>query len=288
MIENIKKKQEKRHWILFLLIGFSSFSQIKGVVKDSLTGQPIPYVSVWVENETIGTNAEENGTFTLDAKTAKNIVFSALGYQTKVIPSNNINIVVLSPKAMELNEVVVEKRKRTSEIVIGDFSGIYLNSGVSNVAQENVHIWTKLIRFNDKIKSHPFIKSIEFATRSRLKNSMLRIRIFNINKEEIPIGDAISEDILVKVKKGTNNNTVELSDYNIKIPEEGILIGFEYLKLEQNKLIYEGKLIGYEPSILGFFPGSETLVKLNRDGALFGLSGEYGNVEIALKIKLSN
>ena len=81
---------------------------------------------------------------------------------------------------------------------------------------------------------------------------------------------------------------LDLSKYNIKIQKEGILIGFEYLKLEQNAIIYNGKISSYEPSIKGFFPGGETLLKLNRDGTLIDGSPNYGNVEIALKIKLTN
>ncbi|MDD3004331.1 carboxypeptidase-like regulatory domain-containing protein [Flavobacterium sp.] len=280
---------ENRTFLLLLLMSFVGFSQTKGVIKDSITGQPIPYVSVWVENETIGTTAEFNGEFVINTNDKnKNLVFSALGYQTKIISLKNINTVTLSPKSIELNEVIIGKRKGTNEIVVGDFSGINLNSGVSNAGQENVHIWAKIIRFNDKIKEHPYIKSIEFVTRSELKNSLLRIRIFNIDKQEIPIGDAIDDNILVKVKKGTNPNKVDLSGYNIKIPEEGVLIGFEYLKLEQNKIVYQGN-IRYAPSILGFFPGGNTLIKLSQDGVVFpNITGKYGNVEIALKIKLSN
>jgi len=44
--------------VLFFFITFSLSAQIKGVVKDSLSGEPIPYVNIWVENETIGTTSE--------------------------------------------------------------------------------------------------------------------------------------------------------------------------------------------------------------------------------------
>ena len=55
--------------ILFLLlISFSLSAQIKGVVKDSISGKPIAYVNIWVENENIGTTSEENGSFSLDIK----------------------------------------------------------------------------------------------------------------------------------------------------------------------------------------------------------------------------
>jgi hypothetical protein len=209
-----------------------------------------------------------------------------------------VNNVGLAAKIFELNEVVIYKRKATKEAIVGDFSGIKLNTGVTNTGQENVHVWSKFIRFNEKIKEHPFIKSIEFVTRSNLKNVLLRIRIFNVDQEGIPIEDEIEDNILVPIQKGKKNNIVDLVKYNIRIPEEGILIGFEYLKLEQNKRQYsinkEGdeethETITYEPSVLGFFPGGETLLLLNRDGTLRrGIPIVYGNVEIALKIKLTN
>lgn len=273
--------------VVLFLKTISSFAQTKGIVVDE-NNLPIPYVSIWVESENIGTTSEEDGSFLLEINSEKNIVFSALGYQTKIVSSKEISKVILTLKVIELNEVFVEKRKGKNEVFIGDFSGIKLNSGVTNVGQENVHIWSKFIRFNEKIKEHPFIKSIEFVTHSQLKNALLRIRIFNIDSQGIPTGDEVEDDILIKIKKGTKNNILDLSKYNIKIQKEGILIGFEYLKLEQNAIIYNGKISSYEPSIKGFFPGGETLLKLNRDGTLIDGSPKYGNVEIALKIKLTN
>lgn len=274
---------------IFFLVNCSISAQIKGVVKDSISGKPIPYTNIWIENENIGTTSEENGAFSLGVSKEKDIVFSAMGYEKKTIKAANANSVNLAPKVFELNEIIIKKRKVTKELVVGDFKGIRLNSGVTNTAQENVHVWSKFIRFNEKIKECPFIKSIEFVTESSVRSALLRIRVFNISKDGTPIGDAIDEDVLVPVKKGHKNKIVDLAKYNIVIPEEGILIGFEYLKLEQNKIVdKDGETAGYEPSIRGFFPGGETLTKLNRDGTLLGIPGNYGNIEIALKIKLTN
>ena len=40
--------------ILFFFITISLSAQIRGVVKDSISGEPIPYVNIWVENGVIG------------------------------------------------------------------------------------------------------------------------------------------------------------------------------------------------------------------------------------------
>ncbi|MGC4040922.1 MAG: carboxypeptidase-like regulatory domain-containing protein [Flavobacterium sp.] len=286
-------KTEKLFYLVFL-IGIPVLAQVRGIVIDA-SGKPIPYVNIWVEDQDTGTTSEENGTFSLNAGQDKNIVFSALGYEKKILKANEAATVSLIPKITELNEVVIEKRKGTEEAVVGDFSGIKLNSGVTNTGQENVHVWGKLITFNDEIKKHPFVKSIEFVTRSHLKNVLMRIRVFNINKEAVPTGDAVDEGILVTIQKGKNSNTVDLSKYNIRIPEEGIIFGFEYLKLDQNRYeqsyTIEGqkgvqKAYSYEPSILGFAFGGENLIVLDRDGT--PRSSSFGNIEIALKIKLTN
>jgi len=76
-------------FLFFLFLSFSLSAQIKGVVKDSISGEPIPYVNIWVENETIGTTSELDGSFSLDLKEEKILVFSALGFETKKISSKN-------------------------------------------------------------------------------------------------------------------------------------------------------------------------------------------------------
>jgi hypothetical protein len=104
--------------LFFFFITFSLSAQIKGVVKDSISGEPIPYVNIWVENEAIGTTSETDGSFTLEIKGEKILVFSALGYETKRITSN-IQTVVLKPKVMELKEVIVEQPKFKKKLKLG-------------------------------------------------------------------------------------------------------------------------------------------------------------------------
>ena len=181
--------------------GEAERNEVKGVVVDE-NNKPIPYVNIWVENENVGTTSEEDGTFSLSVSETKKICFSALGYEAKILLATNVKSVVLYPKALELNEVVIEKRKGTQEIVIGDFSGIKLNSGVTNTGQDNVHVWAKKIETSAIVKAHPFIKTIEFVTQSRLKNVLLRIRIFKENNNGLPLEDLVEEDILVPIKKG--------------------------------------------------------------------------------------
>ena len=104
-------------FLILFFISLSLSAQISGVVKDSITGQPIPYVNIWAEDETIGTISEIDGSFSLEIKEEKVLVFSALGYEIKKMSSKN-EIILLTPKAFELNEVVIERPQFKKEIEI--------------------------------------------------------------------------------------------------------------------------------------------------------------------------
>ena len=89
-------KDKRLIWI-FLIVSQFAFSQIRGVVKDSISGEPIPFVNIWVENETVGTTSEADGTFFLEASKQKKIVISVLGYERKTLKGSEISEVFLKP-----------------------------------------------------------------------------------------------------------------------------------------------------------------------------------------------
>ena len=82
---------------LLLLISFSAFSQIKGTVIDEF-GNPIPYVNIWVDGESIGTTSNEDGSFLLNYEGQKMIIFSAIGYESKKVNPKDLNKLLLKFK----------------------------------------------------------------------------------------------------------------------------------------------------------------------------------------------
>ena len=220
--------------LIFLFISFSISAQIRGVVKDSISGEPIPYVNIWVENETIGTTSETNGSFSLDIKEEKVLVFSALGYESKKSSSKN-EIILLKPKVFELKEVVIEQPKFKKEIEIGNFSrpeGYHISG---NLDWSNA----KYFKYETRFEETKFVKKIKIKTRSKVNNAKFKIRIFSVNKEGYPENDLLSEDIIVTVKKGKRKNVIDVSNFKIDFPKEGLFIVYEVLKIETNKYIFQ-------------------------------------------------
>ena len=94
-----------------------SFTSASGIVKDSITGEPLPFVSVYFDGSTIGAMTDDNGTFTLQNNQGyTKLAAASLGYDTKFIDlkpgKKNDNLeVLLKPTAFEISEGVVKPKR---------------------------------------------------------------------------------------------------------------------------------------------------------------------------------
>lgn len=94
-----------------------SFTSASGIVKDSITSEPLPFVSVYFDGSTIGAMTDDNGTFTLQNNQGyTKLAAASLGYDTKFIDlkpgKKNDNLeLLLKPTAFEISEVVVKPKR---------------------------------------------------------------------------------------------------------------------------------------------------------------------------------
>ena len=239
------------------LINFSLSAQIKGIVKDSVSGKPIPYVNIWVENENIGATSEENGTFEIKiSDTSKTLIFSVIGYETKKISTSNSDNIVLKPIIYQLEDIVIFKPKNTKEIEIGDSKKRFY------LPEPQTIPWIFGRKFTAEDSEIKFIKNIIYYTNSEVEKGIFRVRIYSIGNDGIPNEDILSNEILVEVKKGKHKTIVDLLKYKIEIPNEGIIVAFENLLIDQNKYMQSGiniktkkrtEQLNYSPHIMYFY-----------------------------------
>ncbi|KAA6341258.1 hypothetical protein EZS27_010914 [termite gut metagenome] len=92
-----------------------TFAQLKGIVTDSITGDPLIYVSIYYEGKGVGCTTDAKGMYQIETRTEWNkITFSAVGYITKVItvsPQTRILNVQLTASDILLNEIVIKPQK---------------------------------------------------------------------------------------------------------------------------------------------------------------------------------
>ncbi|MFN3967403.1 carboxypeptidase-like regulatory domain-containing protein [Flavobacterium sp.] len=216
--------------IVLFLKTFWVSAQIKGVVKDSLTGKPISYVNIWVENENIATTSEEDGTFSFNISANKNLIFSALGYEKKTIKASQSAQVLLSSKAFDLEEVVISNSIETKRIVIGQ-----TENTVAQAFDNGPRIDVKYFPYNLAYQKTKYIKKIMLNTDSRIEDATVKIRFYRVDANGFPGEEMLKKDLIVSVKNGTRSNKIDLSDYNLVMPKNGLFVGFEKLMIEKNK-----------------------------------------------------
>jgi carboxypeptidase-like protein len=224
-------------FVLFFLVGLSATAQISGTVTDSLSGKPVPYVNIWVENGTVGATSEENGQFTLSAATGKNLVFSAMGYETKKIKASEALTVRLNPAIFKIEGVIVRRPIYKKEIEIGDSKKIHH----THLSGATPWIYAKFFPYEARYDQTPFLKNAIVFTDSEIKGATFKLRIYEVDSAGFPGMDMVDEDIVISVKKGLKENAVDLSKYNLAMPKNGIFIAYEWLIIESNKYIYTYK-----------------------------------------------
>lgn len=243
--------------ILFLFNAKFCFSQLKSLIIDSQTKEKIPFVNIWVENENIGTTSNLKGEFILNIDKPKNILFSAIGFETKKVSSDSIkNIVELKPVITELEEIIINSKKNTQELIIGEFKKSKINSYFGSGTKP--WIAARYYGYKDVYEKTPYLKTIRILTNSDVKDSKFNIRLYGVNKNGGPENYIYDQNIIGIAKKGKKTTEIDISKLNIKIPENGIFIAIEWLIIEKNKYEYKYTMedsrkklngISYEPAI---------------------------------------
>ncbi len=232
--------KENRVIRIFLIVTQFAFSQIRGVVKDSISGEPIPFVNIWVENETIGTTSEIDGTFFLEASKQKNIIFSILGYEKKIIKGSEITIVNLKPTAFELKEITVLNKKQNKQIEIGNIKNAIFQSFDNGPKVE-----AKFFPYQTSYSKTKFIKEVAIFTDSRIDSATIKIHFYSVDENGYPGKEMLTKDFVVSLKKGVLNHKFDVSHFDMVFPEKGMFVAYEKLLIESNK-----KGTKYQPYVL--------------------------------------
>jgi CarboxypepD_reg-like domain len=223
-------RKNKLIWI-FLIVSQVTFSQIKGVVKDSISGNPIPYVNILVEDENIRTTSEENGEFTINpANKNANLIFSALGFENKKVSISNAKVVLLSAMSYELDDVFISNRKDEKQIEIGKID----KSEIYQAFENGPTIDVKFFPYQTSYKKTQYVKQVTLFTDSRIEDATIKLHFYKVDTNGFPGEELMNKDIILTLKKGVVKNKYNLSKYNLTFPRAGLFVGFEKLLIQKN------------------------------------------------------
>ncbi|WP_187478197.1 hypothetical protein [Amniculibacterium sp. G2-70] len=201
---------------------------------DSIDQKPIVYANIQQINTQFGASSDEFGVFSFENDSK--VLINAAGYELKTIdlPKQN-TIIKLQPKEKLIEEVVLGKRKNKNYIVIDEFRKIKINSYF--VCNGELKIIGGIGKYFES-KSYPlkFLKSLRILTKSEVSNVKFNIRLFSVDENGDPKDELSHENIIGVAKKGKHKTEVDLSHLNLRMPEHGIFINFEWLRLDENTI----------------------------------------------------
>lgn len=107
---------------IFIASGFSisRSATYSGVVTDSITGEPLPFIAIQIANTLYGDETDIDGNFSINAASTDQLVFNFLGYKRKSIDLKNYSEtkpihVELVPTDFQLEEIEISARGNYSK-----------------------------------------------------------------------------------------------------------------------------------------------------------------------------
>lgn len=169
-----KSRWQTRTIFWILLLAFPIFSPlvgtgqtqtvVEGVVADSATFKPMPYVNIAVKNKASGTQSDSNGEFKLFASSTDTLTFSFVGYTSAEVPVNEWisgGVLLLVEKSILLKSITI----------LGSRS----ESFYENIFREENERWQ---RQNKKLPFYMSKEKKETKKLLRLDNENERVRTY--------------------------------------------------------------------------------------------------------------
>lgn len=228
----------KQFVCFFLLVGISISAQIKSVVKDSLTGKPIPYVGIWTNSETKSFSSDKKGKFEIPKEnTIEELLFFTSKYQAKKITIHQLKeSIYLTPISEE--KAANKPIQKTEKIILNEFK--FSKNYTAIAFDEQTTLLAKYIPYNESYSQTKFLKNIQIGLVSCLQNSVCKIRFFEADSEGNPSNEIANSEVISKIymqdetSKTETNSKINLIKKQIEFSKNGLFVALEIMFLDEN------------------------------------------------------
>jgi hypothetical protein len=242
--------------IFFLLIlifanNCTAVSQIlNGFVIDHNSGNKLSLANIALLQSNVGTNTNLEGYFKINIKNHldDSIKVSHVGYQSKNIAlrqfeelkTHNLRI-ELAKKPIELSEVNLFRKNiiYTQKQILGEKRN-------ENVSMFSLVGFETACLIKNPFKKKGKLNSIKLDIKKNREANFIakfKIKIYQFNENLNQPGEALTtQNLLISPKNKNYKLSIDLSQYNIPFPKEGICVGIELIDI--NNEAKKGNKIG--------------------------------------------
>ena len=216
-------------YIFLLAVFFKTHSQ-NVLVLDSINKKPVPFVNIFIGNNK-GTYTNEYGYFNVDRKLKDTLLLSHIAYNNLHIKVSEIkDTIILSPNAIILKEVIINKGKQQSKFI--DFpkrNSSYGSWPITSMSEIVTLITPNKKNENSKIQKleFNFLKK-KFNEFGKNLKTALRINMYSSKNNEIE--DTIYRSNVFIINSYLKEKIeLDLSNEEVKFNRKGIFIGIEVI-----------------------------------------------------------
>ncbi len=213
----------------------------EGKVFDHKTKGPIPYVNLSFLNTLKGTSTDEEGHFFIDLPVGylkKQVHISSLGYKDTIVQAEKLykaKRFEMTEESFALDEVVVSEKSGNSD-VLNPISSYSLTSGFSSSSTP----WVLALYFpNIGTQKKHIEKLTVFLKKSgdfKRETAKFRIRVYDVDKiTKSPGRDLLQKSVVIEYDVKKDYVSLDLSDFDIEVPREGVYVGLEWLFVPSNR-----------------------------------------------------
>ena len=227
-------------WIVFLSGVYAQEIRLEGYVRDAQTKAPIPYVNLSILNTLKGTSTDESGFFFFDVPEVfleKTMHISALGYEDHMLHLKDIKdsgTIVLKESVFELDEVVIADELGNTEI-LNPISSYSITSGFTSSATP----WVLALYFPNIGERQKVVDKVvvyfQDPEDTDKKEAKFRLRIYDVDPHTgTPGNDLLRQSLILNSPANAAFLSIDLSEYQIVAPRDGVYIGLEWLFIPSN------------------------------------------------------
>ena len=217
--------------ICLLFFHFSSLSQSNCLQVKGDDDKPVAYASVFIKKNKKALIADSAGTICIQGmaqiEKGDTIFISAVGYQELVSVYSGLLVIKLQKRIVLLPEViVVNGESKTEEWGTKKNPGILGLFGCRQVFTGILSSTARIIYPEGSYKKAEIISVSFYDETGKGMNVPVRARVYLIGKDSLPIGDYLTDNIVVNTK-GKGWLEVNLENKRLVFPKEGLAFAIE-------------------------------------------------------------
>lgn len=230
-----------------LIIAFLLFNniciaqqQLHGIIKDRLSNKGIPFANISLKSKAIGTYTNEDGLFELKVNAEDmndSLLIGCLGYDKVTVSINEAkqkNNISLSPIDYKLPEVTItpNHNSKIRNMELGYLKGKPYSRTAGNI--NGLYTLTAIFVENPNL-DNAFIKELIYSFDPKYQEGDAIIKVHLFEKDQYstslqPGRELIPENLIITVKSKTKLLKVDIQKFNIRMPYNGVFVGFEWIK----------------------------------------------------------